>query len=111
ALAPSERGNLLSAREPNLIIHDSCLGTLPADGCTPRSVPLAYDGLGGLLPVSPLLTLDDPPDISRDGRFVLFRAWTSANYEATDLFLLDRDTDDDGLYDEPGAIAIGSALA
>lgn len=111
ALAPTERGNLLSARELNLIVHDSCLGTLPADGCSPRSVALAYDAAGGPLPVSWLLTLDDPPDISRDGRFVLFRAWTSAAYEATDLFLLDRDTDDDGLYDEPGAIAIGSALA
>lgn len=49
------------------------------------------------------------PSISDDGRFVCFYS-TSANLDAgdtnntSDVFVHDRDTDEDGIYDEPGAI-------
>ena len=54
--------------------------------------------------------LSTAPAISGDGRFVAF-ASAAANLVAgdtnglTDIFLRDRDTDADGVFDEPGAVA------
>jgi hypothetical protein len=52
----------------------------------------------------------DSPSVSADGRFVVFDS-TSSNLAAgdddalLDVFLRDRDTDADGVFDEPGAVA------
>jgi hypothetical protein len=48
--------------------------------------------------------------LSRDGRFVLFNSDASTlvpgdTNDSTDVFLHDRDTDADGVFDEPGAIS------
>ena len=51
------------------------------------------------------------PSISRDGRFVAFASVATnlvvgdQNDTAPDIYLHDRDTDADGVFDEPGAIA------
>jgi Tol biopolymer transport system component len=65
----------------------------------------------------------DQPSISRDGRFVVFRS-AAVNLvpgdtnTLADIFLHDRDTDGDGVFDEPGArettrvsVATGGAQA
>ena len=48
------------------------------------------------------------PDLSADGRFVLFRTWAwnivDLNWDA--LVVRDRDTDADGIFDEPGQVSI-----
>ncbi len=49
------------------------------------------------------------PDISADGRYVVFESGATNLVakdlnEASDVFLRDRDTDADGLFDEPGAV-------
>ena len=47
------------------------------------------------------------PDISGDGRFVVFRSaasnLTPHDGIYVDIFLRDRDSDEDGVFDEPGA--------
>lgn len=54
--------------------------------------------------------VSDQPSLSADGRFVAFRSFANNMSETgdtnavSDIFLHDRDTDNDGLYDEPGAI-------
>ena len=50
------------------------------------------------------------PALSVDGRFVVFVSWASNlvgddTNSAADVFLRDRDTDGDGAFDEPGAVA------
>ena len=52
----------------------------------------------------------DQPSISSDGRFIVFRSAatnlvTGDTNGVADIFLHDRDTDQDGVYDEPGARA------
>ena len=49
------------------------------------------------------------PYISRDGRFVAFESYEALvpedTNEAGDVYVRDRDTDRDGLYDEPGSVS------
>ena len=50
------------------------------------------------------------PAISATGRFVAFRSLATNlvagdTNDAADVFLRDRDTDADGVFDEPGAVA------
>ncbi len=50
------------------------------------------------------------PDISADGRFVVFESGadnlvTGDTNSQTDIFLHDRDADEDGVFDEPGGIS------
>lgn len=52
----------------------------------------------------------DNPSISADGRFVAFESWATDlvpddTNNTGDIFVHDRDADEDGVYDEPGAIA------
>jgi Tol biopolymer transport system component len=51
----------------------------------------------------------EAPAISADGRYVAFTSWSDNLIEGDtnedyDVFLHDRDTDEDGIFDEPGAI-------
>jgi Tol biopolymer transport system component len=51
----------------------------------------------------------DEPSISADGRYVVFVSSASNLYEDDtngqyDVFIRDRDTDEDGIYDEPGMV-------
>jgi cysteine-rich repeat protein len=66
-------------------------------------VSVAGNGAQGTAP-------SDQPAISADGRFVAFRSSASlvapdANGSVSDIFVRDRDTDMDGLFDEPDAVA------
>jgi len=49
------------------------------------------------------------PSISRDGRFVAFETYGALSADdtngAADIYVRDRDTDRDGVYDEPGAVS------
>jgi hypothetical protein len=50
-------------------------------------------------------------DLSRDGRHVLFISWASNlvpgdTNGTADVFVRDRDTDRDGVLDEPGAVRL-----
>ncbi len=45
------------------------------------------------------------PDVSRDGRFVIFNTWSDNLGGDGAVILHDRDTDEDSIYDEAGAIS------
>jgi Tol biopolymer transport system component len=52
----------------------------------------------------------EEPAISADGRYVAFSSWSDNlvgedTNEESDAFIHDRDTDEDGIFDEPGAIS------
>jgi Tol biopolymer transport system component len=86
----------------DIFVRDTCVG---AAGCTPSTVrvSVASDGSEGNQAGSLL-------SISADGRFVAFASFASNlvagdNNAVSDIFVHDRDTDNDGLFDEPGAIA------
>src|SRR5688500_1247421 len=74
----------------------------PASGQTAR-VSVSTDGVGAN-------GVSGAPAISGDGRYVAF-ASAATNLVAgdtnglTDIFLRDRDTDADGVFDEAGAVA------
>jgi hypothetical protein len=87
-----------------VVVYDSCAGAPPAgasngstlppmEGCTPGPVAISYDEDGESIEVA----FTQAPRISRDGRFVLYAAYPDR------LLLHDRDSDDDGVYDETGA--------
>lgn len=83
-----------------VVVHDTCVGAAPSEACTPGPVAVSYDDATGEAhsPGFP----STAPRISRDGRVVLYHAFSSSlGMEA--LFLHDRDADADGVYDEPGA--------
>ena len=80
-------------------VRDTCTGAPPAEICTPHSVAVSIDPDGTLLD-----DVTGPPRLSRDGRFVLFRG-TRHGAASPEFFLHDRDSDANGIFDEPGAVA------
>lgn len=90
---------------------------IPGDSNANRDI-LVRDNLLGTTAVVSLNTAGDQstaptgnhsPDISADGRFVVFSSF-APNFDALgdttgviDVFLRDRDPDTDGIYDEPGS--------
>ncbi len=88
---------------PDVFVRDTCLGAPPA--CTPATVrvSVASDGAQGD-------GQSDTVSLSPDGRFVVFDSDATDLVPADtngvrDIFIHDRDADDDGVFDEPGAIA------
>lgn len=54
--------------------------------------------------------LSDQPSVNANGRFVVFRSYARDLVSApqnlgSNIFLRDRDTDEDGIYDEPGQVS------
>ena len=71
-----------------------------------------FDEAGGVatVPLSEAWDDDPRPTMSRDGRFVTFQSKATDlvpddTNDARDVFVHDRDTDEDGVFDEPGATA------
>ncbi|MCA9959773.1 MAG: PD40 domain-containing protein [Anaerolineales bacterium] len=89
--------NLITGTVNNWIdvfVHDTQL-------LTTTQVSIAADG-------SPGNHTSQNPDISADGRYVVFQSnasnLVSGDLSFVDVFVHDRDTDNDGLYDEPGNV-------
>jgi Tol biopolymer transport system component len=88
---------------PELVVK-SCPDIYVQDGATGiiRLVSVATDG-------TQANALSEHPAISADGRFVAFTSYASNlvpgdTNESPDIFVHDRDADEDGVYDERGAI-------
>ena len=88
----------------DVFVHDTCAGALGI--CTPSTirVSVASDGSQQINGTA------NKPSISADGRFVAFES--NANNLVTgdsnggfDIFVHDRDTDNDGVFDESGNIS------
>lgn len=72
----------------DIYVRDTCQGALT---CTPGTVLISANALG------PLPGASTRPNISSDGRFVTFLSLGGGRQ----VFLVDRDTDNNGVYDEP----------
>jgi len=87
----------------DVFVRDTCRGAISCSPSTVR-VSVASDGTQGNI------TSGDASSLSADGRFVAFTSFAtnlvSGDTNATgDIFVHDRDTDNDGIFDEAGAIA------
>jgi hypothetical protein len=89
----------------DVFVRDRCEsnGMSVGGGCTPHNVrvSVATDGTPGS-------AASDWPAISADGRFVAFQSATGfdpMDLAAQDIYLHDRDADEDGIFDEPGGIS------
>lgn len=94
----------------DLFVRDRCVSNgVYLFGCYPTTRRVNLTSAGGEIPY---FGFDSTHTLSPDGRYVTFEsdvngivAGDSDGYN--DLFLVDRDSDGDGLYDEPGTYSIG----
>lgn len=113
---PFVRDDLEAGQSGGPVILDTCLGAPAAEGCTSRAVAFTYDDVSGELDFagsvfSPSSGRFEPVQISRDGRFVLYFGYDPSELVTGEaLYLYDRDSDDDGVYDEDGATSKVSVL-
>ncbi|MCP4356893.1 MAG: hypothetical protein GY796_02610, partial [Chloroflexi bacterium] len=79
----------------DVFVHDTV-------GMTTTLVSIASDGTPGN-------AISENPTISADGRYVAFQSnatnLATGDLSHLDVFVHDRDTDEDGVFDEPGAVA------
>jgi hypothetical protein len=87
-----------------IAVYDSCIGAPPEPACTPGARGVTYDEDGY---AREQVASNVRPAISPDGRFVLYGGWTDPD----SLWVHDRDTDDDGVYDEDGATSTVVAVS
>ncbi|MBL8844088.1 MAG: PD40 domain-containing protein [Planctomycetes bacterium] len=101
--------------------------TSSADNLVPNPAPFedvfAYDRTTGVLALISRSSSDEignhrseSPSISADGRFVVFSSYATNLVPGdtngyVDVFLRDRDPDEDGLFDEPGCTTTRVSLA
>lgn len=91
-----------------IAVYDSCAGAPPQPACTPGPTGLTYGEDGYALDQ---VASNVRPAISPDGRFVLYGGFTPDYLLGSILYLHDRDTDDDGVYDEEGATSTVVAVS
>jgi Tol biopolymer transport system component len=80
-------------------------GGLPAEAASPTTVRLSVSTTGAEANLEVIT-----PAISGTGRFVIFRSYSTTLVPGgqagqLDIYLRDRDTDDDGMLDESGAVS------
>jgi Tol biopolymer transport system component len=90
---------------PNLSSDGSSCHVYVRDRQTETTTLVSKDSSG-----NPGNNCSDDPSISSDGRFVTFWSWASDlvlsdTKNVTDVFVHDRDTDEDGIFDEPGEVS------
>jgi len=71
----------------HLFLRDTCLGSVAAAGCSPRTALAGVDATGAVI-----IRLDDSPALSGDGRFVVFAGVPAASPANSALQVFWRDT-------------------